>query len=367
MTELFRPRRFEIARLRRKRTLSEIATRTGISTKELRRILDGDVEPRESTVSAIAEALEYPRAFFMRGDEDIPIAATFRAQRAMTERERGAGLAAGPVAQILADWAFRRYDGLPEPDVPDLSAFCPEDAAATLREVWGLSSRPVGNLVRLLESKGVRVFSLSEDTLRMNAFALWMGRAPYVFLNSKKSAEASRFDAAHELGHLCLHRDGQEMLDRTGLEAKEVEAEANAFASAFLMPRGDVLASKVYPTVGKLIAQKERWGVSLSALVYRYRELGLISDERAKFLYIEMSRQGYLKDEPNPRQRDQSSIWSQILQDLWREKRTIASLAEDLALPVDELEALVLFGGRPSHSQDAITNRSSRPSLVVTK
>lgn len=367
MTEVFRPHRFEIARLRRKLTLSEIAKRTGLSTKELRRILDGEVEPREATISAIAQALNYPKAFFLNGDEEIPVAATFRAQRAMTEREKGAGLSAGPIAQILAEWAHSRYDGLPEPDVPDLSALHPEDAAATLREVWGLSSRPIGNIVRLLESRGVRVFSLSEDTLRLNAFAIWMGRHPYVFLNSRKSAEASRFDAAHELGHLCLHRDGQEMLNRIGPEAKEVEAEANAFASAFLMPRGDVLASKVYPTVGKLIDQKARWGVSLSALVYRYRDLRLVSDERAKFLYIEMSRQGYLKDEPNPRQRDHSSVWTQILQDLWRNRKTISSLAEDLALPVDELEALILFGGSSPHSNSSETSKGSRPTLVASK
>lgn len=367
VSEVFRPRRFEIARLRRKMSLSEIEKRSGVSTKELRRVLDGMVQPREATISAVADALRYPRSFFLQGDEDVPVAATFRARRAMTEREKGAGLAAGALGQIVSDWAVRRYDGLPEPEVPDLSDLRPQDAAAALREIWGLGSRPIGNIVRLLESKGVRVFSLSEDTLRMNAFALWVGRVPFVFLNNKKSAEASRFDAAHELGHLCLHREGQEGFDRDGLEMKEVEAEANAFASAFLMPRGDVLASKVYPTLGKLIELKARWGVSVAALVYRYRELGLINEERSKFLYIEMSRQGFLKDEPNPRQRDQSSIWAQVLQDLWREKKTIASLAEELALPVDELEALILFGGRPVAQLAGDTAVAPRLSLAVSR
>lgn len=367
MSEVFRPRRFEIARLRRKMTLSEIEKRSGVSTKELRRVLDGVVHPREATISAVADALRYPRSFFLQGDEDVPVAATFRARRAMTEREKGAGLAAGALGQIVSDWATRRYDGLPEPEIPDLSDLGPQEAAAVLREIWGLGSRPVGNIVRLLESKGVRVFSLSEDTLRMNAFALWVGTVPFVFLNNKKSAEASRFDAAHELGHLCLHRDGQEGFDRDSLEMKEVEAEANSFASAFLMPRGDVLGSKVYPTLGKLIDAKSRWGVSLSALVYRYRELGLINEERSKFLYIEMSRQGFLKDEPNPRQRDQSSIWTQVLQDLWKEKRTILSLAEELALPVDELEALIVFGGRPVHQVAADKSNGPTLSLAVSR
>ena len=51
--------------------------------------------------------------------------------------------------------------------------------------------------------------------------------------DTNKTAEHSRFDAAHELGHLVLHRHGPPR----GIEA---ERQANAFASAFLMPHGSV-------------------------------------------------------------------------------------------------------------------------------
>ncbi|MEK2654790.1 ImmA/IrrE family metallo-endopeptidase [Pseudomonas aeruginosa] len=51
---------------------------------------------------------------------------------------------------------------------------------------------------------------MAEETSQVNAFSCWRrGVTPFVFLNTQKSAEASRFDAAHELGHLVLHRHGE--------------------------------------------------------------------------------------------------------------------------------------------------------------
>src|ERR1700678_4270171 len=82
------------------------------------------------------------------------------------------------------------------------------EAARILRTEWQLGEKPVSNMIHLLESKGIRVFSLAENTVKVNAYSLWRRGKPYVFLNTFKSAESSRFDAAHELAHLILHQDG---------------------------------------------------------------------------------------------------------------------------------------------------------------
>ncbi|MEG9883988.1 MAG: ImmA/IrrE family metallo-endopeptidase [Hyphomicrobiales bacterium] len=198
--------------------------------------------------------------------------------------------------------------------------------------------RPIGNLIRLLEAKGARVFSLSEETLRLDAFATWVDSRPFVFLNGAKSAERSRFDAAHELGHLCLHLDGQ--------KGKKVKDEANTFAAAFLMPACDVIARRVFPTMQNLIDAKSRWGVALSALLRRYRDLMLMNEERARWLYVEMARKGFLKKEPRPIQREGSAIWTQVLQAFWRDRMTIGDLAEELALPTDEIESPIFVKRR---------------------
>ena len=57
-----------------------------------------------------------------------------------------------------------------------------------------------------------------------------------MFLNTFKSAERSRFDAAHELAHLILHKHGAP-------NGQEAEKQADTFAGSFLMPRASVLAS----------------------------------------------------------------------------------------------------------------------------
>lgn len=354
MTGEFSFQRFEIARLKKKRTYVELAKLTGLSQRELKRISVGEVQPRPETVSSLALALAYPAEFFFEPDYEMPRTATFRALESMPERERLAGLAASAHGGLIAQWIEGQFE-LPEVDVPDLSGTDPHTAAEILRNMWQLADRPIGNIVKLLESRGVRVFSLKEETLKMNAFATWISGKPFIFLNTMKSAESSRFDAAHELAHLCLHRDGQ--------QGKDIEDEANSFAGSFLMPAADVRLRKVYPVIDKLTAAKGRWGVSLSALLYRYRELKLVSDERAKFLYVEMSRRGLLKKEPSPMQRDTSAVWTHVLRSLWLDKRSIEDMARDLRWEVDVLREFALLADAPATGADGPTNRSRGPGL----
>jgi len=125
----------------------------------------------------------------------------------MTAGVREAALSSGAIGFLVSDWMETQFN-LPEADVPDLSLYSPEVAARVLRQEWSLGERPISNMTQLLESRGIRVFSLSEDTAKMNAFSIWRNQRPFVFLNTFKSAESSRFDAAHELGHLVLHQDG---------------------------------------------------------------------------------------------------------------------------------------------------------------
>ena len=40
-----------------------------------------------------------------------------------------------------------------------------------IRAEWGLSERPISNMIHRLEYQGVRVFSLAEDTADMDAFS----------------------------------------------------------------------------------------------------------------------------------------------------------------------------------------------------
>jgi hypothetical protein len=155
---------------------------------------------------------------------------------AMPAKERDSALAAGSFAFLLSDWVDN-YFVLPLSYLIDgKEGVEPEAVARALRTYWGLGEKPIKSMVHLLEAKGVSVFSLVENTKTIDAFSLWRRNIPFVFLNTIKTPERSRFDAAHELGHLVLHKHG-------GPEGgRVVEDQANQFASAFLMPEAEVRA-----------------------------------------------------------------------------------------------------------------------------
>ena len=168
-------------------------------------------------------------------DEITAEGPSFRALSRMTGRQRDQAVAAGVLGTFLSDWIDERF-GLPEPNIPEYMVATPEAAAMGVRTEWGLGERPVSNMVHLLEFHGVQVFSLSEESREVDAYSFWRDRTPFVFLNTRWSAERSRMDAAHELGHLVLHHKGGSQRSR------QAEQEAQQFGSSFLMPSGSVLA-----------------------------------------------------------------------------------------------------------------------------
>ncbi|WP_353208689.1 XRE family transcriptional regulator [Sphingorhabdus sp.] len=331
---MFNIERLELARKRRRFTARILAERAGIAPVTLSRIVNRQQVPDESTIEALVSALGYTRAFFDQDDFDPidPRAASFRSLTGMTARERDAALAAGSLAFEVMDWVSERFT-LPETDILDLGhERNPVAAARMLRQHWAIGEKPIGNMIKLLESKGARVFSLAEDTKNVDAFSCWRNNEPYIFLNTYKSSERSRFDAAHELAHLVLHRHG-------GPQGRKAETEANNFASAFLMPQADLMSVIPYvSSVDQIIQAKKRWGVAAVALAYRLNKLGLMTE----WQYIQINRQ-YRTSEPQGIPPERSTVWQMILTDLWKDGQSRSHIAQQLLLPDEELENL-LFG-----------------------
>lgn len=334
---LFNPTRLVVARKRRMLTKKAFAEALGVAAHTVTRWESGStVVPTPENIAAIADALGYPEQFFFGHDLELPLQASFRSQTSMSAATRDAALSAGTIAYVISDWADANFS-LPKAVVPDLRQYGPEQAARVLREEWHLGEQPVSNVLQLLESKGVRVFSLAENTVKVDAYSLWRKGRPFVFLNTMKSAERSRFDASHELGHLVLHQDG-------ACEGREAEDQANQFASAFLMPRSDVLANaNVRMSMEEMIRRKARWKVSLAAFAYRCHKLGLISDWKYRDFCIEMSSLGYNKSEPSPIARERSVMWEKVLRAMWAERISPARIAEQLDIPPSELNDLLFL------------------------
>jgi Zn-dependent peptidase ImmA (M78 family)/transcriptional regulator with XRE-family HTH domain len=334
---MFNCSKLALARKRRQLTKKDLAEKSGITAVTLTRLETGKTsDPSMETLAALAEVLGYPVDFFFGEsyDELTTDAASFRSLSTMSAAQRDAALAAGQIAFSLAEWINSRFD-LPVPNLPNLREDDPISAAGSVRNYWGIGSKPIPKLLTLLEAKGVRVFTLAERNKNVDAFSCWKNGIPYIFLNTFKSSERTRFDAAHELGHLLMHR-------HTPAGHMDGEKEADMFAAAFLIPQDDLISHmpRVH-SLKQLVEKKERWGVSVAALARTAFNNNLVSDWHYRELCKQMSMLGYRTEEPRERIPEKSAVWQKVLELLWKDGVTKSHIAKELCLPIDEIEALI--------------------------
>lgn len=326
--------RLALARRRRGFSKSDLAKSVGVDARSISNYESG-MKPRADVLQKLADHVGFPTQFFFGSSiEEIPWgAASFRSLARMTTAQRESALGQGALRIYFDKWLCERFN-MPEALVPDLRLETPEAAAAALRALWGLGDKPIANLIHLLESKGIRVYPLSVLGNEVDAFSLWNGEAAFVMLNVQKTAEHSRFDAAHELAHLVLHKHGAPI-------GKEAENEANRFASSFLMPDADVKANTIRnPGIRAMIQWKARWKVSLAALNYRMHQLGMTSDHHYKTLCIQISAMGRSR-EPQPADREQSLRLNKIFHMLAEDGISRSYVARELNITEAELEAML--------------------------
>jgi Zn-dependent peptidase ImmA (M78 family) len=294
---MFNPTRLKLARQRLGLSLTKVAALSGVSLRSLTNYENESSPPNEENLAKLANALAVPRSFFERETiELIPIeAVSFRKLSKTTALKRDAVLAAAALTTeffLVVELKFK----LPKSEIPSLEKLSPEQAAELVRRRWGLSDRPISNMVHLLESKGARVAAINHEYRDIDAFCFFRDATPYVFLNTSKSAERQRFDAAHELGHLVLHTE----LEMDPSLSKDREIEANRFAANFLMPQSAVLAQSMRgASIDRILAARSHWKVSAMAMTHRLHELHLLSDWQYRTACVTLSDSGYRSSEPD--------------------------------------------------------------------
>lgn len=339
--DLPNPTRIRLARHRRGKTISSLASELRVSTQLVAKWESGEREPGDR-LGALSVALGFPEAYFFGSDisPTDPAGVSFRKRRATTKALRDRVIAAGDLAVKIVSPGVHRILSLPINQIPDLSEFEPAEAARLLRRRWQLGSAPIANMLHLLEAKGVEVFFIDESSESVDGFCLWRDDAPFVFLSTAKQDGArARFDAAHELGHLVLHpgRDFESLPD------DEAERQANAFASCFLLP-AETFGYEA-PAVMDLQAfmdLRKRWGVSIQAMVRRLRDLGRFTPWQYENAMVQMSSQGWRSGpEPGAAAREESFVHARLLDRLGDQGLGPREFAEQLCLSVGDLCALI--------------------------
>ncbi|MFI6895246.1 helix-turn-helix domain-containing protein [Streptomyces sp. NPDC050256] len=255
--------------------------------------------PAPATVAQLSLALGVDPSFFLPGPVALEFSdavAHFRSLRSTTQLARDQALAYG-LATVDVSATLERHVEFPEEDIPHcemrVDVESPEGAAGALRERWNVAPGPVGHLVRMAEHQGVLVVFSPPQGASVDAYSFEGLSRPVVVLNpTKDNFYRQRFDLAHELGHLVMHADAEPGSPR-------IEAQADSFAAEFLMPEEqikNILPSKA--DWAQLQRIKESWGVSLQALLYRSRALGIMSDVTYRNAMIFLSSKGWKRQEP---------------------------------------------------------------------
>jgi Zn-dependent peptidase ImmA (M78 family)/DNA-binding XRE family transcriptional regulator len=296
----------------------EARSLTGIALADLVGVTRGAISqyeknlqtPRPEVMQRFTEVLNLPVEFFQ---QDAPpnragvinyrsLAAATKMPRRSAERRHG-------WLRHTVSWLMEMVD-LPRLDFPDfgppndptlLTAERVEWAATQTRRHWAMGDGPIQNVVWLLENHGA-VISLSDfGSEELDAFSESgkEGFEPFVSLSADKTVAArANFTAAHELGHLLLHRDVPENVSKRSAEHKLMEQQANAFADAFLLPESTFISQVRHPSLDLFRSMKSRWRVSIGAMIMRSRSLGLIDEEQYRRLWIAYSKRGWKHGEP---------------------------------------------------------------------
>jgi Zn-dependent peptidase ImmA (M78 family) len=190
--------------------------------------------------------------------------------------------------------------------------------AADVRSSAGLDGTEViSNVIRSVERLGCVVLPLDGELGRHWGMSLAVDEIPVIRVTRPSNdpefnipGDRQRFTVAHELGHLILHSGSGQ--PSTPADAARLEREANRFAAAFLVPGDaaleDLEAAGGRVTLSVLSQLKQKWGYSIKAFVFRFRELGVIDDTQARSLYKQISARRWNKDEPH-RPGTEAAVW----------------------------------------------------------
>lgn len=287
-----------IARQARGWSQSELARVSGVSQAHLSKLENGITPCTDEVVSKLAQSLQFPESFFFQADRAVGLPVSVHpmyrkkasvGQKATERLEAELNIRLLFLKRLLS--AVEYEPELPLPDL-DIDAFGgdPEHIAELVRRAWLVPSGPLPNLVNWVERAGCIVIHCDFSDLAVDGVTIqYMGLPACIFLNKAQPADRQRFSLAHELGHIIMHR----------MPSPNMEAEANAFAAALLMPARDVrgdLAGKL--TIQRLAVLKPIWRVSMNALLYRAKTIGAITDNQSSYLWRQLSSLGYRTSEP---------------------------------------------------------------------
>ena len=158
--------------------------------------------------------------------------------------------------------------------------------AQKVRDVWNLGNVPIINVMDLLEEHGIKVLLTSAPDNFDGVSGIVNEKDPVIVLNNKiVLIERRRLTALHELCHLLYNENFSE-----NLTDHQKEKLCNAFANEMLLP-SELLISrfkgKDHITYAELESLSTKYGISIDAIVYKLKDLGIVGEKRYRGFCIQ--------------------------------------------------------------------------------
>ena len=297
--------RFKSARLMNGLSLQGLADRMGnrITKQALSKYELGKVIPDSEMIGILAEALHVRPDYFHANTVVEFGEIEFRKLKNYPSKEKSriVEIAKNELSRYIELEEILGIETKFENPLEHMAITSQEDierAADLLRDNWGLGRDAISNVIELLEDHHVKVLEI-DSTESFDGFSTWVNGKdiPLIVLNRSKvedKLDRKRFTALHELAHL--------LLDVNKLEEKQKEKFCHAFAAAMLIPaetmKKELGGKRSKLSFQELSAMKQQYGISMQALVYRAKDLGLISENYLKQFYIVFTQLGYRSSEP---------------------------------------------------------------------
>lgn len=352
---------------------SQLAERAGVDQPRVARWERDLLYPSDEQLQRIAIATGFPIAFFRRETgPEFPFGSLMnRARASMRSHDRDRLRQVGRLTYELAAVMSKNFSDIPV-HVPEASSEDPRLAAHVTRDALGLSpDTPLTSIINRLERNGVFVFAVPEEIDEHDAYSLWADgereRKPVIVVSAGKPGDRLRWNIAHELGHLVMHRS------MPGTQS-ERERQADLFASELLLP-SDVMRVELQPplTLTRLAELKGKWGVSIQGLVSTAYQLDIITERQRKYLFMQLSSLGWRKDEPVAIPLERPRLLRKMAESLFGVPIDYGRVAQQLNAPVRMVREILeehstreqLKGAAGAPQRDAVKPSAGRGDLIA--
>jgi Zn-dependent peptidase ImmA (M78 family)/transcriptional regulator with XRE-family HTH domain len=310
-------------------TQKEFAQKLGCDQSMVAKVEAG-LQPSLDLANAITSATGFPLSWFTQEPTShFPMGSLqFRARANMTAKERRQAYQHARTAYELVSHLLPRVKMIPV-RLPQFSSEVDLlEAAQVVRSECGLSpDTPILNVFNAVERAGAIAIALPAALQKRDGFSGWAGiqeQRPVISIPSGAPGDRMRWTTAHEIGELVL---------ASLPPGSNRERAADQFAAEFLLPehamKRELKAPVSLTTLAKL---KPKWGVAMSALARRAKELEIITDRQYRYLMQQMGARHWRTNEPIQVQPEKPRALRKLVEVLYGDPIDFRQLAVDVRL-----------------------------------